>query len=112
MKRRHSLDHLKKLFGENKTPSIPVKELKDRSTKFILDVREPDEIATGKIPGAYTIPLGDLSAREGELPKEETIYIICRSGNRSQKACEYLNGRGFRCINVAGGMLAYDGPVE
>ena len=106
------MDHLRKLFDEKNTPSIPVKELRDRSTKFILDVREPDEIATGKIPGAHTIPLGDLSAREGELPKDETIYVVCRSGNRSQKACEYLESRGYDCVNVAGGMLAYKGPVE
>lgn len=101
-----------KKFGAEKTPSIPAKELKDTETKFILDVREPDEIATGKIPGAYTIPLGDLSAREEELPKDETIYVICRSGNRSQKACDYLKSRGFRCVNVSGGMLAYKGEVE
>lgn len=106
------MDHLRKLFGEKNTPSIPVKELRDTETKFILDVREPDEIATGKIPGAHTIPLGDLSAREGELPKDETIYVVCRSGNRSQKACEYLESRGYDCVNVAGGMLAYKGPVE
>lgn len=99
-------------FGAKKTPSIPAKDLNDTKAKFILDVREPDEIATGKVPGAYTIPLGDLVAREGELPKGETIYIICRSGHRSQSACEYLESRGFDCVNVAGGMLEYKGPVE
>lgn len=106
------MNSLRDRFGAKKTPSVPAKDLKDRSTKFILDVREPDEIATGKIPGAYTIPLGDLRAREGELPKDETIYVVCRSGNRSQKACEYLESRGYDCVNVAGGMLAYKGPVE
>ena len=99
-------------FGAKRTPSVPAKELKDTDAKFILDVREPDEIATGKVPGAYTIPLGDLVAREGELPKDERIYIICRSGYRSQQACEYLESRGFDCVNVAGGMLEYKGPVE
>lgn len=106
------MNSLRDRFGAKNTPSIPVKELKDTKRKFILDVREPDEIATGKIPGAHTIPLGDLSAREGELPKDETIYVVCRSGNRSQKACEYLESRGYDCVNVAGGMLAYKGPVE
>ena len=106
------MNSLRDRFGAKKTPSVPAKDLKDRETKFILDVREPDEIATGKIPGAHTIPLGDLSAREEELPKDETIYVICRSGNRSQKACDYLEGRGFDCVNISGGMLAYKGPVE
>ena len=106
------MNSLRDRFGAKKTPSLPAKDLKDRSTKFILDVREPDEIATGKVPGAYTIPLGDLVAREGELPKDERIYIICRSGHRSQQACEYLESRGFDCVNVAGGMLEYKGPVE
>lgn len=104
---------LQKLFGGNdRVLSVPAKELKDTDSKFILDVREPDEVATGKIPGAYTIPLGELSAREDELPKDEAIYVICRSGNRSRKACNYLSGRGFQCVNVAGGMLAYEGPTE
>lgn len=106
------MNSLRDFFGAKKTPSVPAKDLKDTDAKFILDVREPDEIATGKIPGAYTIPLGDLSAREGELPKGETIYVICRSGNRSQKACDYLESRGYDCVNVAGGMLAYKGPLE
>ena len=102
----------KKLFGGEGLPSVPAKELKDTDSKFILDVREPDEIAAGKIPGAHTIPLGELSAREDELPKGEMIYVICRSGNRSKKACNYLSSRGFQCVNVAGGMLAYEGPTE
>ena len=104
---------LKKLFGgKDRWASVPAGELKDTATKFILDVREPDEVAAGKIPGAHTIPLGELSDREGELPKNETIYVICRSGNRSKKACNYLSSRGFQCVNVAGGMLAYEGPTE
>lgn len=103
----------KKLFGgDDRVPSVPAKELMDTEAKFILDVREPDEIAAGKIPGAHTIPLGELSAREEELPKDETIYVVCRSGNRSRRACDYLSGRGFQCVNVAGGMLAYKGPTE
>lgn len=104
---------LKKLFGgKDRVPSVPAKELKDTASKFILDVREPDEVAAGKIPGARTIPLGELSDREGELPKNKTIYVVCRSGNRSKKACNYLSDRGFQCVNVAGGMLAYEGPTE
>ena len=103
----------KKLFdGDDRVPLVPAKELKDTDSKFILDVREPDEIAAGKIPGAHTIPLGELSAREDELPKDEAIYVVCRSGNRSRRACSYLSGRGFQCVNVAGGMLAYKGPTE
>lgn len=104
---------LQKLFGgKDRVPSVPAKELKDTEAKFILDMREPDEVAAGKIPGARTIPLGELSVREGELPKDETIYVVCRSGNRSKKACNYLSGRGFQCVNVASGMLAYEGPTE
>lgn len=77
---------LQKLFGgDDRVTSVPAKELKDTATKFILDVREPDEVAAGKIPGAHTIPLGELNAREDELPKDETIYVVCRSGNRSRR---------------------------
>jgi rhodanese-related sulfurtransferase len=71
---------------------------------WLLDVREDDEWAAGHAPGATHIPLGQLGARTAELPLDEQIYVICRSGRRSARATEALNGAGWQALNVAGGM--------
>jgi rhodanese-related sulfurtransferase len=71
---------------------------------WLLDVREDDEWAAGHAPEATHIPLGDLGARTGELPVDQEIYVICRSGGRSGRATQALNGAGWRAVNVAGGM--------
>jgi rhodanese-related sulfurtransferase len=71
---------------------------------WLLDVREDDEWAAGYAPGALHIPLGQLSARTGEIPKDQAVYVICRSGNRSAYAAQALGNAGWEAINVAGGM--------
>ena len=71
---------------------------------WLLDVREDEEWAAGYAPGARHIPLGDLSARSGEIPRDEAIYVICRSGHRSARAAQALANAGWEAINVAGGM--------
>jgi rhodanese-related sulfurtransferase len=71
---------------------------------WLLDVREDDEWAAGYAPGAVHIPMGELSARAGEIPRDETIYVICRSGARSARAAAALAGAGWQAVNVAGGM--------
>jgi rhodanese-related sulfurtransferase len=71
---------------------------------WLLDVREDGEWAAGHVPGATHIPLGQLGGRTGELPVDQEIYVICRSGNRSARATQALNGAGWRAVNVAGGM--------
>ncbi len=71
---------------------------------WLLDVREDDEWAAGYAPGARHIPLGELGARSGEVPQDEAVYVICRSGGRSARAAEALAAAGWQAINVAGGM--------
>jgi rhodanese-related sulfurtransferase len=71
---------------------------------WLLDVREPDEWAAGHVPQATHIPLGQLGARTAELPQDREIYVICRSGARSARAAQALNGAGWQAVNVAGGM--------
>lgn len=73
----------------------------------ILDVREDMEWEAGHIEGAQHIPLGDVPARYGEVPLDEDVYIICRSGGRSLKATAYLQDAGFDILNVLGGMGAW-----
>jgi rhodanese-related sulfurtransferase len=71
---------------------------------WLLDVREDGEWDAGHVPDATHIPLGQLGARTGELPVDQEIYVICRSGVRSGRATQALNGAGWRAVNVAGGM--------
>lgn len=71
---------------------------------WLLDVREDDEWAAGHAPGARHIPLGQLSGRAAEVPGDQVIYVICRSGHRSAHAAAALAGAGWQALNVAGGM--------
>lgn len=94
--------------------SQQVKEKQLQGQKLnIVDVRESEEVATGKIPGAIHIRLSDIPARMHEIdPNVETIFV-CRSGNRSGMACEYLMSQGYTKVkNLLGGMSAWDGSVE
>lgn len=76
------------------------------STGFLLDVREPTELAVENVPEAVNIPLGQLRARLGELPREHEIHVICRSGQRAYMATRILVQNGFKAKNISGGMLA------
>ncbi len=77
------------------------------ATGQLIDVREPDEVAEGTLPGAVNIPLGDLAARVDELDRDRRVVLLCRSGGRSTSAAEYLTSLGFGdVVNLAGGMLA------
>jgi rhodanese-related sulfurtransferase len=72
----------------------------------IIDVREPDEWDGGHIAYARHIPLGELPDRLDALDGG-TTYLVCHSGARSSRACEYAAERGYDVVNVAGGMSAW-----
>ena len=71
----------------------------------LIDVREVDEVAAGKIPGAINIPLGLLEFRMNELDKNKEYILVCRSGGRSGRAAQLLESHGYNVINMTGGML-------
>lgn len=73
----------------------------------ILDVREDDEWALGRAAGALHIPLGQLPDRIEELDPDTDYHVICRTGGRSARAAEFLVGRGYSAVNVAGGTGAW-----
>ena len=75
----------------------------------LIDVRERDEYAEARVPGAQLMPLVELPERLGAIPTGEPIDLICRSGNRSQRAAEFLIGQGYLPRNVAGGTDAWIG---
>ncbi len=75
---------------------------------FFLDVREPSEWAEVHIPYATLIPLGDLMARLSEIPKNQNIVVVCRSGNRSAVGRDLLLRSGFTSVtSMAGGMSTW-----
>jgi len=78
-----------------------------RSTARILDVREDFEVEDGMIPGALHIPMGQLQARLSELDPAVPIIAVCRSGNRSARVADALNGTGFTADTMAGGVTAW-----
>lgn len=87
--------------------TVTVKELKaaiDGGSAYVLDVRTPAEFAEGHIAKAINLPLDQVKARVDEVPNNKTVYVICRSGNRSAQASEILNQAGKNVKNVAGGM--------
>ena len=88
-------------------PEVGAEEAEALADAFLLDVREADEWAAGHAPTAIWIPMGDLQARVDELPRDQRILAICRSGGRSGTVVRALNGAGFDAVNVAGGMQAW-----
>lgn len=75
---------------------------------FILDVRQPDEWAAFRIPDSTLIPLGELSARLNEVPRDRDIVVVCRSGNRSAQGRDLLLQNGFdRVTSMAGGLVEW-----
>ncbi|THJ65123.1 rhodanese-like domain-containing protein [Arthrobacter echini] len=85
--------------------SVPVTAVPEGAR--ILDVREDYEWEAGHIDGALHIPLDELPARVEELDPDETLHVICRTGGRSQRATQWLEGHGYTAINVNGGMGAW-----
>ncbi|MDO5669386.1 MAG: rhodanese-like domain-containing protein [Corynebacterium sp.] len=74
----------------------------------LIDVREADEFAEVHAAGATLIPLSEFADRVSELDTERDIYLICRSGGRSVKACDFLKeNHDIEAINVEGGTLAW-----
>lgn len=78
---------------------------------IVLDVREAAEFAFGHIPAAISVPLGELDS--AALDQMKQIYVICRTGNRSDVACQMLKEKGYSNVkNVIPGMLEWQANVE
>jgi NADPH-dependent 2,4-dienoyl-CoA reductase/sulfur reductase-like enzyme/rhodanese-related sulfurtransferase len=73
---------------------------------FLLDVRNPPELAVEHVTGAVNIPLPELRGRLKELPKDREIAVICRSAVRAYYATRILLQNGFKARNISGGMLS------
>ncbi|MGW9857014.1 rhodanese-related sulfurtransferase [Staphylococcus hominis] len=91
--------------------SITVNQLKekilDSNPVNIIDVRTDEETAMGTIPGAKTIPMDQIADHLNQFNKNDTYYIVCAAGVRSEKVVHYLEKEGIHAVNVEGGMRAW-----
>jgi rhodanese-related sulfurtransferase len=94
---------------ETITPTELAEQLSGPDAPLVVDVRTPGEYSNdGHIAGSRLLPLSMLLARSNELPQDRPIVFVCRSGNRSQVACEQLAQLGFtNTINLVGGMIGW-----
>ena len=101
--------------GKSESPlDVDVTQLRQAmstSDVLVLDVRTEAELTgmLGSLEGIIHIPVTELQNRYDELKdyKEQTVYIICRSGNRSRTARAILLDQGYKALNVLGGMRAW-----
>ena len=109
------------LGTSNATSALSVVDVHEASRRqaagaVLIDVRQPEEWQLGHAPNARLIPLGSLSNRAAEVPRNQDVLLICRSGNRSGTAQRQLQQLGYdRVFNVTGGMNAWTSaglPVE
>ena len=99
---------------------MPLSHWHELGEGLILDVREAFELAVENVEGAVNIPLGQLRSRLDELPRDQTIHVFCRSGQRSYYATRLLLQHGFDVRNISGGTLSRtyssffltEGPIE
>jgi adenylyltransferase/sulfurtransferase len=96
------------------TPQELAERLKSVDRPFLLDVRNPYEVAIATIPGtSLVISLDQLPERLTELDKDADMVIYCRSGARSGRAVEFLRYHGFqKAVNLAGGILRWSDDVD
>lgn len=74
----------------------------------LVDVREVEEFQTLHLEGAQNLPLSQLADTYDQLDKDLLYYVICKSGMRSARACQFLAEKGYDVINVEGGMTAFE----
>jgi rhodanese-related sulfurtransferase len=91
---------------------MPLSHWDSIDTNFLLDVRNPQELEVESVSGSINIPLPQLRARLGELPKDREIHVFCRSAQRAYFATRILLQNGFKAKNISGGMLSRSHRVE
>lgn len=73
-----------------------------------IDVREPAEYLAGHVPGVRLMPMSEVLARAGELPRNAPLYVVCATGNRSLTVADALIREGFDARSVAGGTSGWE----
>ena len=83
-------------------------QLYQKESLSVLDVREVEEFEALHLEGARNFPLSQLADTYEQLDKTQPYYVICKSGIRSVRACQFLAEQGYEVVNVKGGMDALE----
>jgi len=79
----------------------------------LLDVREPWELSVARLDPCLEIPMGEVAARIGKIPRDVPVYVLCHGGVRSAQVVEFLRGRGFaNAANVRGGIASWSAEID
>lgn len=100
------------IFGNKADINTLVEEAQQTDGAVLIDVRTPEEFTSGHIEGAYNIPLDRIDRTLQIVQDKNTpLYLYCRSGARSGRACSYLQSEGYtNAVNI-GGIVSWRGPV-
>ena len=94
-------------------PEVAAKLKEDPPAVVLLDVRELFEREIARIDPSLHIPMGDITQRTDELPKDREIVVYCHSGARSAMVAGYLEACGFKSVaNLSGGIDAWSVEVD
>ena len=83
-------------------------QIYQKESLSVLDVREVEEFEALHLEGARNLPLSQLADTYEQLDKDQLYYVICKSGMRSARACQFLTEQGYEVVNVQGGMDALE----
>jgi NADPH-dependent 2,4-dienoyl-CoA reductase/sulfur reductase-like enzyme/rhodanese-related sulfurtransferase len=86
---------------------LPLADWQNLAAYHVVDVRDPDELANGHVPGAINLPLSQLRERHGELPRDRELATYCQVGQRGYYATRFLLQHGYRAANLSGGYTTY-----
>lgn len=89
--------------------SINAAELTSLDTEkvLLLDIRSREEFELKGIKGSVNVPFDEISTGLSKLPKDKTVYVLCRTGDLSKEVAEILDDRGYDVYNIEGGYAAY-----
>ncbi|HSB65672.1 MAG TPA: rhodanese-like domain-containing protein [Anaerolineales bacterium] len=99
-----------RVFGEPVTTIRALElqeELSNGNEPFLVDVRQPKEFRMAHIANAKLIPLGELSRRISEVPRDREVVCICATGHRSVPAVRKLAAEGYTARSLKNGMIAW-----
>jgi len=79
----------------------------DTGKVLLLDIRSREEFERNGIEGSVNVPFDEISSGLSKLPKEKTVYVLCRTGDLSEEVAEILEDRGYDVYNIEGGYALY-----
>ena len=79
----------------------------DTEKVLLLDIRSREEFELKGLEGSVNVPFDEISTGLSKLPKDKTVYVLCRTGDLSEEVAEILEDRGYEVCNIDGGYAAY-----